>query len=82
LRGYVCGNKIDVEKQGFFDIKIRIIKTKEGFYENIHIHIRADVSALKHPLIHDYTITADGKMVYQESFEGSTFIRICEMDKI
>ena len=50
--------------------------------ENNHIHIRAEMSALKYPLIRDYTITTEGKLVYKESFEGDTFFRICEMDRI
>ena len=49
--------------------------------ENNHIHVRAEMSAFKHPLIHDYTITDEGKMIYEESFEGSSFVRICEMDR-
>lgn len=50
--------------------------------ENNHIHTRAEMQGLKRPLITDFMITSDGKMVYQQSFEGSSFVRICEMDRI
>lgn len=50
--------------------------------ENNHIHTRSEMSALKYPLIHDFTATPDGKMTYQESFEGDKFVRICEMERI
>ena len=49
--------------------------------ENNHLHVRAEMSALKNPFIHDYNLTVDGKMVYQESFEGDSFIRVCEMER-
>ncbi len=49
--------------------------------DNNHAHIRADLG-MKFPLLYDYSINADGKLVYQESFEGdSSFVRVCEMDR-
>lgn len=48
---------------------------------NNQIHVRAVVSALKYPLVTDYTLTSMDKLTYRESFEGSSFTRICEMDR-
>jgi hypothetical protein len=49
--------------------------------ENNQAHIRADLG-MKFPLLYDYSINTNGKLVYQESFEGDTsFVRVCEMDR-
>jgi len=49
--------------------------------ENNHAHIRAEVG-LKFPLLYDYTINANGKLVYQESNDSdSSFVIVCEMDR-
>lgn len=49
--------------------------------ENNSIHARTVTSILKYPWIRDYTITSKGTMIYKESFEGDSFVRICEMDR-
>ena len=50
--------------------------------ENNHIHTRAVMSALKYPMLTDFTMTADGKMFYRQTFEGDRFVRICNMNRI
>ncbi len=53
-----------------------------AYCENNHIHTRALMSELKSPMLTDFTMTEDGKMVYKQYFEGDTFVRICKMDRI
>jgi len=49
--------------------------------ENNHAHIRADLGLTK-PLVYDYSISLDDKLIYQEALEGdSSFVRVCEMDR-
>jgi len=42
--------------------------------DNNHIHTRAVMSALKFPMLTDFTMTHDGKMFYKQSFEGDSFV--------
>lgn len=50
--------------------------------ENNHIRIRAEMSALKYPIVFEYKAEADGKLIYQQKFEGGNFIRNCEMHRV
>ncbi len=48
--------------------------------EDNRIHIRAQMRARSNPnLIHDYTLTDDGKLTFKESFAGNSFEFVCEM---
>lgn len=49
--------------------------------ENNNFHIRAVFSALKKPLVHSYSFQENGVLTFQETLEGSTFIRVCELDR-
>lgn len=49
--------------------------------ENNQIHIRGVFISLKHPMITEFAVGSDGSMIYKQSYEGSSFIRVCEMDR-
>lgn len=48
---------------------------------NNRIFIRAEMPQLKYPLIYEFEIQSDGSLSYRESFDGSTFVRFCEMNR-
>ena len=47
-----------------------------------HIRTRGEFNILRHPLVKEYNINDERNLVYQESFEGSDYIKSCELERL